>query len=84
MMRPSSDLRNNYAEVSEYCHETGDPVFITKNGRDDLVVMSVDAYERIEKQVLLAKIERGVEQAKNGNWRPFEDVMADIRREMNL
>ncbi len=44
--RPISDLRNKSAEISRMCHQTGEPVFITKNGADDLVVMSIAAYER--------------------------------------
>ena len=37
MIRPSSDLRNHYNEISEFCHKTGEPVYITKNGAGDLV-----------------------------------------------
>jgi prevent-host-death family protein len=46
-----SDLRNHFSEISELCHETGEPVFLTKNGRGDLVVMSLAAYE--EKMALI-------------------------------
>jgi prevent-host-death family protein len=45
-VRPISDLRNKSHEISLICHESGEPVYITKNGQDDLVVMSVAAYER--------------------------------------
>lgn len=45
-IRPISDLRNNANEISEFCHREHEPVFITKNGVGDLVVMSVDVYER--------------------------------------
>lgn len=45
-IRPISDLRNKSHEISRICHESGEPVYITKNGQDDLVVMSVAAYER--------------------------------------
>ena len=45
-IRPISDLRNKANEISRLCHETGEPVFITKNGEGDLVVMSLAAYER--------------------------------------
>lgn len=37
-IRPSSDLRNNYSEISEFCHKYNEPVYITKNGQGDLVV----------------------------------------------
>jgi len=45
-IRPVSDLRNNFAEISRIVHETGEPVFLTKNGYGDMVVMSMEAYER--------------------------------------
>ena len=44
-IRPVSDLRNNFAEISRVVHETGEPVFLTKNGYGDMVVMSIEAYE---------------------------------------
>jgi len=45
-IRPVSDLRNNFAEISKIVHETAEPVFLTKNGYGDMVVMSIEAYER--------------------------------------
>jgi prevent-host-death family protein len=44
-IRPSADLRNKYNEISEFCHEYSEPVFITKNGTGDLAVMSIETYE---------------------------------------
>ena len=41
VIRPSSDLRNNYNEISTICHQTNRPVYITKNGAGDLAVMSL-------------------------------------------
>ncbi len=45
-IRPISDLRNKSREISRICHETGEPVLITKNGEGDLVVMSLASWER--------------------------------------
>lgn len=45
-IRPVSDLRNNFADISRMVHETAEPVFLTKNGYGDMVVMSIEAYER--------------------------------------
>ena len=45
MIRPVSDLRNNFAELSKTVHETGQPIFLTKNGYGDMVLMSIEAYE---------------------------------------
>ena len=47
MVRPVSDLRNNFAEISRVVHETAQPVILTKNGYGDMVVMSMDAYEKL-------------------------------------
>ncbi len=47
-IRPSTAIRNEYNEISRFCHESKQPVFITKNGEGDLVVQSLDAYNRRE------------------------------------
>ena len=46
-IRSSADLRNSYNEISTFCHEYAEPVFITKNGKGDLAVMSIEAYEQL-------------------------------------
>ncbi|WP_314586351.1 type II toxin-antitoxin system prevent-host-death family antitoxin [Paenibacillus terrigena] len=46
IIKPISDLRNNFNYISEVCHSEGEPVFITKNGHEDLVVMSHALYEK--------------------------------------
>lgn len=51
-IRPISDLRNHANEISEYCREEREPVFITKNGTGDMVIMSIEEYER--QQMLLS------------------------------
>ena len=45
MIRPVSDLRNNFADISKTVHETAQPVFLTKNGYGDMVVLSMEAFE---------------------------------------
>jgi prevent-host-death family protein len=47
-IRPISDLRNRANEISDLCHSQDEPVFITKNGKGDLVVMSQVHYERLQ------------------------------------
>lgn len=46
-IQPSSELRNNYNEISAFCHKYGEPVYITKNGTGNLAVLSIEAYERL-------------------------------------
>ena len=47
LIRPVSDLRNRFTEISELCHSEDQPIFITKKGKGDLVVMSQTHYERL-------------------------------------
>ena len=46
-IRSSADLRNNYNDISTFCHTYAEPVFITKNGKGDLAVMSIETYEEM-------------------------------------
>lgn len=45
-IRPISDLRNSANEISDFCRQTREPVYITKNGSGDMVVISIEEYER--------------------------------------
>ncbi|MFC1821122.1 type II toxin-antitoxin system Phd/YefM family antitoxin [Thermodesulfobacteriota bacterium] len=47
LIRPISDLRNHANEISELCHSEDQPIFITRKGKGDLVVMSQAHYERL-------------------------------------
>ncbi len=47
-IRPLSDLRNRFNEISNLCHKDGQPVFIPRNGKGDMVVMSQARYECLE------------------------------------
>jgi prevent-host-death family protein len=48
-IKPSTTLRNDYSSISSMAHQSQEPIFITKNGKGDLVVMSIEAYEEREK-----------------------------------
>ena len=61
-IRPISDLRNKSLEISQICHDTGEPVFITKNGEGDLVVMSLATYERDQTRLELYRLLREAEE----------------------
>lgn len=50
-IKPSTALRNDYGTISTLAHETREPIYITKNGEGDIVVMSIDAYEEREKML---------------------------------
>ena len=79
MIRPSSDLRNNYNEIANFCHQHSDPVFITKNGVGDLVVLSIDAYERlVGKYELYALLEKGEQDIRMERVEDAEKVFDEI------
>jgi len=69
-IRPISDLRNNSNEISEFCRTSREPVFITKNGVGDMVVLSIDMFERQQAQLdlyaRLAEAESESASASNG------------------
>lgn len=52
-IRPSATIRQNYNEISALCKATGEPVYLTKNGEGDLVVMDIDAFTRKQKMLEL-------------------------------
>ena len=78
IIKASAALRNDYSAISNLAKETKEPIYITKNGEGDLVLMSIDAFEKREQilqlraQVLQAEQERlsgaptlGIEEARN-------------------
>ena len=78
-IRPITDLRNT-TEISEICHAKKEPLFITKNGYGDLVVMSIEAYEELTSRFeLYNQLKEGMDDIASGNTRPFSEAMADIR-----
>ena len=79
-VRPSTSIRHDYNGFSKQCHESQRPVVITRNGEADLVVMSVDAYQKmIARQRLgqmLSKVDKEI--AADAPMRDFEDVFTAI------
>jgi prevent-host-death family protein len=81
-IRPVSDLRNKFTEISREAHNTSMPVFLTKNGRGDLVVMSMEAYEKdmFESEVYLKLKEAELEAASTKKRYTHEEVMARLEK----
>ena len=74
LIRPCADLRNNYNEISKLCHAPNEPVYITKNGYNDLVLLSNEAYEKFEKE----KVEKLIEKYFNEKFDDYESFKKDI------
>ena len=82
-IRPSADLRNNYNEISDFCHTYTEPVFITKNGKGDLAVMSMETYELLSgKLELYSLIGTGLEHVKLGKIKPMKESLQSIRQKI--
>jgi prevent-host-death family protein len=79
-IRPSSDLRNKYSEISNFCHEFSEPVYITKNGKGDLAVLSIEAYEKLIGKFELRKLLlEGMADVEAGNTYKLDDAFDKIR-----
>lgn len=70
-IRPSAAIRQNYNEIAELCKKTGEPVYLTKNGEGDLVVMDIEAFVRREKMLKLREELLSVEEARANGARDY-------------
>ena len=61
-IKPSATIRQNYNEIAALCKQTKEPVYLTKNGEGDLVVMDIDAFSRREKMLQLRETLVAVEE----------------------
>lgn len=83
-IKSSAELRNDYNGISTLCHTYNEPVFITKNGKGDLAVLSIESYEQLTaRNELYSNLEKGLQDIKDGHTRPFDEVIKDIRGNRN-
>ena len=83
-IRSSADLRNQYNEISTFCHDYAEPVFITKNGKGDVTVMSIEAYEElIGRFELYGLLQDGMDDVAVGNTKPLSEAIEQLRRRRN-
>ena len=83
-IRPVSDLRNNFTDISRVIHETSEPIFLTKNGYGDMVVMSIEAYEKLQfENEVYFKLKEAELQAKSTDVRySHEEVFGNLRKNL--
>ena len=87
LIRPCADLRNNYNEISRICHETQEPMYITKNGTNDLVILSDEAYETLVKsnqETEEERIDRLVSEHFDKHYASFEEFQKDIFEQIEI
>ena len=83
-IRPLSDLRNNFTEISRIVHEEGEPVFLTKHGYGDMVVMSIEQFEALRKERRIdAALQEAQEEAlENPTRYNFDEVSSGLRKKL--
>lgn len=86
IIRPCADLRNNYNEISKICHNTNKPIFITKNGYNDLVLLSTEAYESLSEEAVdkliskkFEKYYKDLESFKKDVFSKIENTLKEIQ-----
>ena len=81
-IRPSASIRQNYNDISTLCKTTGEPVYLTKNGEGDLIVMDIEAFERREKMLALREKLLNIERDRlNGaRYYSIQELDSDLGR----
>ena len=78
-IRPITDLRNT-GEISDICHNSDEPVFITKNGYGDMVVMSIEAYsKKMQMLDFYSKLQISEQQIAQGDLVAGEELFSKLR-----
>lgn len=81
---PIRDLKNT-SQISEICHSSNEPVFVTKNGYGDMVIMSMEAYEKtIYMNSVYDKLAKAEESVTNGNVTDAMESIKNIREKYDL
>lgn len=82
IIKPISDLRNKSKRISDLAHKANEPIFITKNGEGDMVVMSLARYSEMQRKLdLFSKLAVAqAQRAKGDRGRKLTDVVRDLRK----
>lgn len=81
---PIKDLKDTSA-ISEMCHQADSPIFVTKNGYGDMVLMSMEVYESMQKKwEIYSEIEQAEAEIARGQVMPARDGLASVREKYGL
>lgn len=81
---PIKELKDT-TKISELCHASSEPIYITKNGYGDMVVMSMETYEAtIRRDHIYKELEISEKQVAEGKTRPAKEALADLRVKYEL
>ena len=83
IIKASASLRNKYTEISKICHDTNEPIFITKNGEGDLVLMSIEKYEQLMDELkLLPELINAEKQIANGDYYTLDQAKEKMKKKL--
>ena len=75
----------NTSEISEMCHKAGEPIYITKNGYGDMVIMSIDTYEETMKRLSIYEdIEISEKQIEKGKIKDARQALGELRTKYGI
>ena len=81
---PIKDLKNT-SEISEMCHKTEEPVYITKNGYGDMVIMSMETYEGLSKRLkMYQSLMTSEKQIKEGNVQNAKESLSTLKEKYDI
>ena len=83
MIRPVSDLRNNFAEISKTVHETAQPVFLTKNGYGSMVVLSLEQYAALTDEIEMKLDEADMAAATDSVRYTEDEIFSRVRNRIH-
>ena len=85
LIKPISDLRNKANKISDLAHKSDEPIFITRNGEGDMVVMSMAQYSKLQLKIdLFCKLAVAEAQRASGDkGRPLSQVMKELRKSLH-
>lgn len=77
---PIKDLKNT-SEISDMCHKSDEPIYITKNGYGDMVIMSMEIYESVmRRHTIYRDIELSEQQIENGQIKDARTALTEMRK----
>ncbi len=81
---PIKDLKDT-SSISEKCHKSNEPIYITKNGYGDMVIMSIELFEKTQKQWnLYSDIELSEQQIKDGKTKNARKALSSVKEKYGL
>ena len=80
-IRPSAEIRNNYPELSKLCKETGQPVYITVNGKGDVALIDIGVLDELYARLALyEQLSVGLRDIDEGRVKTHEEIFAQFRK----